>query len=121
MSRPVHFEILADKPETLAGFYRDVLGWQVSTWGGTEPYWLATTGPDSAPGINGAIMPRAFPQAVINTVEVESLAETLKKIEAAGGKKIQGPNEIPGVGTHAYCADPEGIIFGVLQPVPRSA
>jgi predicted enzyme related to lactoylglutathione lyase len=31
-----------------------------------------------------------------------------------------GPNEIPGVGLHAYCADPEGNLFGILQPAPAS-
>ena len=40
----------------------------------------------------------------------------LEKVEAAGGKKVHGPNEIPGVGVHAYCADPEGNLFGILQP-----
>jgi len=40
-------------------------------------------------------------------------------VEAAGGTKIHGPSEIPGVGTHAYCADPEGTMFGLLQPVER--
>jgi predicted enzyme related to lactoylglutathione lyase len=69
-----------------------------------------------APGIHGAIMHRHFSQAVINTVEVDSLEETLQKIAAAGGKKIHGPEEIPGVGTHAYCEDPEGNLFGVMQP-----
>ena len=59
---------------------------------------------------------REFDQAVINTLEVESLDETLKKIEKAGGQKVHGPNEIPGVGMHAYCSDIEGNLFGVLEP-----
>ena len=61
-------------------------------------------------------MHRAFEQAVINTAEVESLAEALQKVEAQGGKLVHGPNEVPGVGTHAYCADPEGNLFGLMQP-----
>ncbi len=117
MARPVHFEILADEPEKAAVFYGDVFGWKISTWdGGEQGYWLADTGPDDTPGIHGAIMHRHFSQAVINTVEVDSLEETLKKIAKAGGKKIHGPEEIPGVGIHAYCEDPEGNLFGVMQP-----
>ena len=116
MNRPVHFEILTEHPEQTAEFYRAVLGWQIISAGMTDPYWLATTGTPEKPGINGAIMGRHFPQAVINTIEVDSLAETIRKIEAAGGRKVQGPNEIPGVGLHAYCADPDGTLFGVLQP-----
>ncbi len=117
MSRVVHFEIQGDDPEGLADFYRKVLGWEIASWEGPQKYWLATTGPDSQPGINGAIMERHFKeQPVINTAEVENLEETIKIVEAAGGKKLVGPNEIPGVGLHAYCTDPDGNMFGILQP-----
>jgi predicted enzyme related to lactoylglutathione lyase len=61
-------------------------------------------------------MHRHFPQAVINTIQVPSLADTLVKVEAGGGTKIHGPMEIPGVGTHAYCTDPDGTFFGLLEP-----
>lgn len=119
MKRPVHFEILADDPEKVAAFYKEVFDWEIATWGGGEQvYWLVTTGPDDEPGINGGIMNREFDQAVINTLEVESLDQALEKIEAAGGRKIHGPNPIPDVGMHAYCADTEGNLFGVLEPSP---
>ncbi len=121
MKRPVHFEILADDPSKMADFYKDVFEWEITTWGGGEQaYWLVTTGPDDVPGINGGIMSREFDQAVINTLEVESLDDILIKIEGAGGRKVHGPNEIPGVGMHAYCADIEGNLFGVLEPRPAT-
>ena len=117
MKRPVHFEILAEDPKTLAGFYEAVFGWEIADWaGGDQSYWLATTGPDTEPGINGGFMGRALDQPVINTLEVESLEDAMSKIEGAGGKIVHGPNDVPGVGIHAYCADPEGILFGVMQP-----
>ncbi|MGW8246805.1 MAG: VOC family protein [Acidiferrobacterales bacterium] len=120
MNRMVHFEIQADNPEALIAFYSDVFGWEIGNWGGPQKYWLVTTGPDSEPGINGAILERHFKQqAVINTSSVEDLDATLKRIDAAGGKKIFGPNEIPGVGVHAYCEDPDGNLFGILQPAPN--
>ncbi len=118
MKRPIHFEILADRPEQAAAFYHDVFDWQVATWsGGEQSYWLVTTGADDLPGINGGIMGRHFDQAVINTVEVESLDEMIQKVEAAGGRVVHGPNEVPGVGQQVYCADPEGNLFGMMQPV----
>jgi predicted enzyme related to lactoylglutathione lyase len=121
MSRPVHFEILADDPEGIAEFYQSVLGWEINAWPGNQEYWLINSGPEEKPGINGAIMFRLFQQAVINTMEVESLEATLEKVKGKGGKVVSGPNEIPGVGTHAYCADPEGILFGLLEPAPSMA
>jgi uncharacterized protein len=118
MNRPIHFEILADDPQKLTQFYRTVFDWEIETWAGEEAYWLIKTGPNDMPGINGAIMHRHFPQGVINTSEVESLEEAVRKVESAGGRKLQGPNLIPGVGTSAYCIDPEGNVFGIIEPAP---
>jgi hypothetical protein len=119
MMRPVHFEILAEDPEKAADFYRTVLGWEIAAWPGQQSYWLVTTGPAGTPGIDGGIMHRHYPQAVINTIEVKSLKEILAQVETAGGKTVHGPNEIPGVGLHAYCSDPEGNLFGLLQPFSK--
>jgi predicted enzyme related to lactoylglutathione lyase len=119
MSRPVHFEILSENPERLVGFYREALGWEAAVWSGPQSYWLLTTGPEGNPGINGGIMHRHFSQSVINTVGVASIEDTLAKVMAAGGTMVQGPHDIPGIGRHAYCADPDGTLFGVLEPMAR--
>jgi uncharacterized protein len=119
MARPIHFEILSDNPERIVGFYRETLGWTASTWNGPQSYWLIGTGAEGTPGINGGIMHKHFPQPVINTVEVASLEDTIAKVVAAGGKVVRGPNDIPGVGRHAYCSDPDGTLFGVMQPQPH--
>ena len=60
-------------------------------------------------------MHKHFPQPVVNTVEVESLDQTLARIEQAGRRKLHGPNQIPSVGTVAYCSDVDGTIFAILQ------
>lgn len=116
MSRPVHFEILAEDPAKVADFYRQVLGWEIATWDGPQAYWLAKTGAPGSMGIDGGLMHRHLPQPVINTIGVEDLELTLARVLAAGGKLEQGPHDIPGIGRHAYCSDPEGILFGLLQP-----
>ena len=117
MHRPIHFEILAEDPKKIGSFYQAVFGWEVATWGDEEQgYFLLTTGPDEVAGINGAIMGPQFPQAVINTLEVDSLDEAIEKVRSNGGKLVHGPNEVPGAGTHAYCADPAGVLFGMMEP-----
>lgn len=116
MGRLVHFEILAEDPKEAVKFYESVFGWEIATWGGDEQtYWLVTTGEDKDPGINGGIMGTELPQRVINTIDVESLDEMIEKVKAAGGKLVNGPNEVPGVGMHAYCEDSQGVIFGMMQ------
>ena len=118
MNRVIHFEILSNDPEKSAHFYGDVFGWKIQSPPGPMKYWLVHTG-TGGPGIDGGIMGTHFPQAVINTIETESLEETRGRIIAAGGKLVHGPHEVPGVGLHAYFTDPDGTMFGVMQAHKR--
>lgn len=115
MPRVIHFEINADDPDRAAEFYRGLFGWEITKWGGPVNYWLAGTGPDTEPGINGAIKERSPGLTTVNTVGVPSVDEILEKVEAAGGKPLTEKMTIPGIGYHAYCADTEGNVFGVIQ------
>ena len=121
MGRPIHFEILVEQPASLAEFYERVFDWRVSRWDDPDPdaeqgYFLLGTGEDDQPGIDGALMHRHFDQKVINTIGVEDIATIIEAVVAAGGTLLQGPTEVPGVGQHAYCEDPAGVIFGIMQP-----
>ena len=40
MSRPIHFEILADEPEKIGEFYKKIFNWEISTWGEDSSYWM---------------------------------------------------------------------------------
>jgi len=135
MSRVVHFEIHAADPERAAAFYREVFGWEVREWtipgvevAAENRYWLATTGPDESPGINGGIMVRrGAPQqpgqpvnAYVCTMDVTSLDESLARVVAAGGTLSVPRMPIRGVGWLAYCTDPAGNIFGMLQSDPSA-
>lgn len=120
MPRVIHFEINADNPKRAVEFYEKVFSWKISKWGGTIDYWLITTGDEKQPGIDGAIMERMGKATTINTVDVPSLDEYIKKIANAGGKQVSQKNTIPGIGYFAYCQDTEGNIFGILQPDPKA-
>lgn len=116
MNRVVHFEIAADSPERASKFYQEVFQWKIQKWEGPIDYWLATTGEENTPGINGAIKNRVEQQQmVVNTIDVSSVDRTIEKIKQAGGEVIMPKTEIPGVGFHAYCKDTEGNIFGILE------
>ena len=84
-------------------------------------YWLATTGEDREPGINGAITTRddAHP-TTLNTINVPSFEDAAKKIKEAGGE-ILGPRmAVPSVGYMTYCKDTEGNIFGIMEMNPEA-
>jgi hypothetical protein len=112
--RVIHFEITADDPGRAVKFYEKVFGWKIDKWGAMD-YWLATTGPDNQPGINGAIMTRETQRTTVNTIDVSSVDEFAKKIVDAGGKVVTPKTAIPGVGYFAYCVDTEGNVFGIME------
>jgi catechol 2,3-dioxygenase-like lactoylglutathione lyase family enzyme len=73
MARVVHFEVPVDDPARARAFYEQVGGWSFQSWG-DQPYWLATTGPDDAPGVHGALTPRSADyRGVVLTLQVEAL------------------------------------------------
>ncbi len=123
MGRVIHFEIHCGDLDRAQRFYGEVFGWRIDRWEGAPiDYRLITTGPDNEPGINGALTERRGAidgeavTAYVSTIQVEDLAETGRRVEAAGGERVVQPAEVPGVGTVAYFKDTEGNVFGALQP-----
>ena len=120
MSRVIHFEIPSRDPERLAAFYRRLFGWEITNWGGPVEYWLVNTGPEGEPGIHGAIARRDPREGTRNTVSVVSVDETLQRLAGIGGKALSPKMPIPGIGYTALCQDPEGNVFGILEPDPAA-
>lgn len=121
MPRPVHFDFPADDPERAIKFYSQVFGWKFEKWEGPMEYWLITTGPKEEPGVNGGMGRRGDPDmGVVNTIDVPSVDEYVRKITAAGGKVLQPKMAIPGVGWYATCQDTEGNAFGIMHDDPSA-
>lgn len=120
MSRVIHFEIPADDPDRAIRFYSSAFGWKIQKWDGPQDYWMVSTG-DNGPGINGGLLRRSHPGAsTVNTVDVASVDDAVRAIEKAGGKVAAPKMAIPGVGYLAYCLDPEGNSFGIMQADPSA-
>ena len=123
MPRPVHFEIHASDPERAITFYTTVFGWTFER-SGAHPYWLILTG--EGPGIDGGLAqrqgPMPDPDVSVNafpiTMEVDDLDLQVREIEQAGGSVVASRRPVTGLGWIAYCRDPEGNLFGLLQPDP---
>lgn len=118
MPRVVHFEHAYEKPEEVADFYKKVFNWELKEWESEQPYWLATTGPESEMGINGGFMKKmeGFNQLVVVTLGVDSVDDYVKKAQEAGAKVARPKMGVPGMGHLAYLVDPGGIVFGIFQP-----
>jgi hypothetical protein len=112
----IHFEIDAEKPERAIKFYEKVFGWKIVKWEGPVEYWLVTTGREGEPGIDGGLSRRTESKpTTINTIDVPSVDEFIKKVKDNGGTITSPKHAVPGVGWIAYFKDPEGNIFGMME------
>jgi predicted enzyme related to lactoylglutathione lyase len=130
MNRLIHFEIHASDPDRSAKFYGDLFGWDIREWSipGVEVppenrYLVVTTGPQTEPGINGGILVRrgAPPadgqpvNAFVCTIGVADVNQSVARAEALGGTIALPRMPVKGIGWLAYCKDPHGNIFGMMQ------
>lgn len=120
---PTHFEIPVDDMDRAANFYKELFGWEIKSAGPDfEDYRLVFTvpmnekGEPQAPGINGGIMKRTDPdQHPINYINVESVDESLVKVEELGGQVLMPKMPVKGLGWNAVVKDTEGNSFGLWQ------
>lgn len=127
MRKVVHFEIPVDDLGRAKNFYGSVFGWELPTMpmdGGdytsiqTVDVDQQTRMPTEPGAINGGMVQRSTqtPAPVI-TVDVDSIDETLKQVEAGGGSIVAPRTAIPGMGAFAYFADCEGNVLGLWESV----
>ena len=113
-SRPTHFEIPVDDPDRAEKFYTTVFGWSFQRYPGAPSYYgMAHTGEDN-PGIDGALYQRGDDNDTRLTMSVDSIEDSIKAIEDAGGSVVDGKTPIPGMGYFAVCRDTEGNKIGLF-------
>jgi uncharacterized protein len=112
MGNPVvHFEIMGGDGEKLKSFYADLFGWNVDS-NNPMNYGMVETGGDG--GINGGLGSGENWSGTRVYIAVPNLQEALDKIEAAGGKTVMEPQELPMVSL-ALFEDPEGNVVGLVK------
>jgi predicted enzyme related to lactoylglutathione lyase len=122
MRSVVHFEIPADDVARAKEFYRSAFDWQLQDMPDMDYTIVRTTDVDenqmpTTPGaINGGLMRRSQDTpAPVLTIDVESIDQALKQVQAAGGRVVRERTEIPGMGAYAYFTDPEGNTLGLWE------
>lgn len=118
----VHFEIPFDDQERAYKFYAEAFGWQFDD----RPEWHYTivqtgaTNDDGTPAdrgyIGGGMMKRDSPaDRPMVTIGVDDIDEALARIEALGGMKVLGRQDVGEMGYAAYFRDVEGNMMGLWQ------
>jgi uncharacterized protein len=93
----VHFEIGGPDTEQLAGFYADLLGWDMRPVPGIE-YPVADGTPQ-----------------VTFYVQTDDVQAVLDKVNLLGGKTETAISELPGMATYARFSDLDGLVVGLVQ------
>ena len=101
----VYFEVVGPSAPALKSFYSDIFAWNIDA--------NATIAAASTGGVRGGV--RQDPHETLLYVGVPNIDQTLKQIEAAGGKTIVARTVVPGVVTFAIFLDPAGNRVGLAE------
>lgn len=124
MNKVVHFELPVDDIDRAKKFYGSIFGWELEDQQmGDVKYTVVRTVPvdekqmPKEPGaINGGMMQRTKDvRSPVIAINVSSVDDYVKKVEAAGGKVVMPKMTIGGIGFYAYVADPEGNVVGLWE------
>ena len=121
MGQPVvHFEVIGKDGDKLRAFYSSLFGWEFQDAQGPMNYGVVqrdgNTTPDGV-GIGGGVGGvEGGDGHVTFYVEVPDINAALDQVESLGGKRLTGPDEVPGQGILiAHFSDPEGHVIGAVQ------
>ena len=104
----VWFELVSRDAKKAQAFYGEVLGWKVEPFSmGDSSYDMIYAGPTM---IGGYAAPKSDrqPSHWISYVSVEDVDAVVKAATANGGRVVEAPYDLPGVGRTARIADPQG-------------
>ena len=114
MAQPVvHFEIMGKDGKKTRDFYGKLFDWEFQVWEGMD-YGLVQ--PATEKSIGGGVGGNPdSPSSLTFYIQVDDLQAYLDKAESIGGKTLMGPTPIPGTGSFAMFADPDGNAVGLFK------
>jgi len=123
----VHFEMPYKDAARVSKFYTQAFGWDMVDIGKEMGNYITAETAETdenrmvkTPGaINGGFYPLSMsPQSTQPSVviSVDDLDQAMKDVEAAGGKLLGEPQDIPGIGKWVSFTDTEGNRVSILQP-----
>jgi len=115
---PCWYELTTPDPDAAGAFYARLLGWSIdkAPMEGME-YYLGTLGGTMVAGMMAPSMPGIPPNWCLYFAVTDCDA-TVAAMLADGAQQYVAPSDIPGTGRFAILADPQGAVFGLLQPAP---
>ena len=109
-------ELIVDDVDSAIGFYSEVIGWEIEEMEMPQnKYYVLKSDGVPVGGIMGK--PEGsehLPDHCGTYITVNDVDETLAKAEAAGGKPVYPPMDVPGVGRMCAIADRSGAVVSII-------
>lgn len=125
--KPVYFDFTVRDLAQARSFFETVFGWRFERFPMPYEYYRIQAGAAGEPGIDGGIgdvkdasIAAGRPMTQV-TVRVDDLDAMIAKIQVSGGRVVEPKMPIPGIGWYATCAEPGGLMFGVIQADPGAS
>ncbi len=116
---PCWYELSTTDLDAAERFYTAALGWSVADSGMPGMTYHLASAPDggNVAGMSSGTMPGAPPNWLIYFT-CDDCDRKVAAVTASGGRVLAEPADIPGTGRFAVVTDPQGAVFGLLQPLP---
>ncbi len=120
---PCWYELTTSDLSAAEEFYGTVVGWSVTDSGMPGMTYHLARAADGVmvagmsagiPGGDGQVPPPSW----LVYFACDDCDATAAAVSADGGGVLSPPMDIPGTGRFAICSDPQGAVFGILQPLP---
>lgn len=117
---PCWFELGTSDLDAAATFYGDLFGWTIEKSPMADlDYRLAAIGGDQVAGMmSTAAQTGGPPPNWLVYFAVDDCDRFARQLTDQGGKVFVPPTDVPRTGRFAVLADPQGVMFGVLTPMP---
>lgn len=124
--KPAYFDLSVENLKESRQFFENVFGWHFEKMPLPFEYYRIQAGDPDEPGIDGGIgkikdltFGDGKPLSVV-TVPVVNLDASISKVKESGGNIVEPKTAIPGIGWYATCAEPGGLMFGMMQSDPEA-
>lgn len=124
--KPTYFDFTVKDLDKAKTFFEYVLNWRFEKFPMSYDYYRIHAGAAGESGIDGGIgaiadTPTAKGRPLTQvTIPVPNVDDCIAKVEEAGGRVIEPKMAIPGIGWFAACAEPGGLLFGVMEADPEA-
>ena len=122
----IWYELMTPDPAAAKAFYDSVVGWTIAA-DSQFPNGYRMIGRSDG-GSAGGLLPltdemqqHGARPAWLSYILVDDVDSSVKSIEQAGGKTYIDAFDIPDIGRVAMVADPQGVPFYIMKPIPPAS